>query len=267
MTLYTVVAALLGGTLVLFAAGITIFVGWTRFGIALSAAPSKVGELVPHLGVLLVVQVLNELARHRGQKLSWSLGWNITDQIYMIEGGIVPAIQSIATPSLTVYFSFMYLYGYIFLTGFPLLAYFALEDLRHLKVTVLAYSLNYFLGLVLYTMFISYGPRNLIPDQVDSLLYTAYPGVQLLTSEVNSNTNVFPSLHASLSGTAVLLARRTRSTYPRWYLLTLPLAASIILSTMYLGIHWATDVVAGIALGYACVWLGDRYADLRTVVS
>lgn len=267
MTLLSVVFGLLVVATVLLAAGTTLFVGWRRLAASLTDAPEKLRDLLPHLGVLVFVLLVNRVARHRGQELSWTLGLNITDQIYALEGGLVATIQSFATPPLTVYFTFMYVYGYVFLTVFPFIAYFVLADTRPLKRTVLAYSLNYALGLVFYTLFISYGPRNLLPNQVESLLYTTYPGVQLLTSTVNSNTNVFPSLHSSLSVTAALLARQTIDAYPGWYLVSLLYTVSIVWSTMYLGIHWATDVVAGAVLAYVCVRLADRYANLRSLWS
>ncbi|MFB6172654.1 MAG: phosphatase PAP2 family protein [Haloarculaceae archaeon] len=263
MTLLSVVVTLLGVAGVLLATATTLFVGWRRLAGRLRHAPSVLRDLLPHLVVLVLVLLVNRIARHRGQDISWALGWNITDQIHMLEGGVVASIQSIAAPPLTAYFSFMYVYGYVFVTVFPFVAYFALEDTRPLKQTVLAYSLNYALGLVFYTLFISYGPRNLMPDQVQPLLYSSYPEVQLLTAMVNSNTNVFPSLHSSLSVTSALLAHRTADEYPNWYRIALVFAGSIVVSTMYLGIHWATDVVAGACLAYVCVRVAGRYADLR----
>jgi len=221
--------------------------------------------VLPHLGLLVGVLVLNRLFRHLGQEISWILNWNITGLIYGAEEELVVAIQSIAAPYLTWYFAFMYLYGYTFVVVFPLLAYWVLEDPRPIRETILAYAVNYGLGLVAYTLFISYGPRNLLPDLVDSLLYSTYPQIQFLTSTVNANTNVFPSLHSSLSVTVLLLAYRTRGVYPGWFLLTIPIVGSIVLATMYLGIHWAIDVLAGALLAVVSVHIAARYHDIDGV--
>jgi len=212
----------------------------------------------PSIGVLAVVLVLNSIIRDAGGDLSWLIGINITGSIHAIEGALVADIQSLASPPVTEYFSFIYVYGYAFLLIFPVVLYLALEDSEPLREMTIAYTLNYAIGLVCYILFISYGPRNLIADQVQSLLYTDWPKSQLITSQVNRNTNVFPSLHSSLSTSVALLAYRTRDEYPEWAVLAVPAAVSVTIATMYLGIHWGTDVLTGITLGAVSVYAARR---------
>ncbi|WP_435333599.1 phosphatase PAP2 family protein [Haloarchaeobius sp. TZWWS8] len=261
MSLVAVTGSVLLGTLVLYLlAGIVVLdraaLARVRHGIR-----GKLIALKPYLAVLVVVMLINRVAREAGPDLSWVLGWNITDELFAIEGHLVATVQSVQTPWLTQYFSFIYLPGYVFLLTFPFVLYLAHRDVRPLKETVLSYTLNYSIGLVFYVLFISYGPRNLLPDAVEPLLYSTYPDTQLLTGEVNSNSNVFPSLHSSMSVTAATLAFRNHDAYPRWTPVALWLAVSVCLATMYLGIHWGTDVVAGIVLGVGSVWLAKRGVD------
>ena len=216
-------------------------------------------EVAPSIGILLCVLILNALVRDATQELSWVIGWNITPLIRDIEGGFVILVQSFATPALTTYFSYIYVFGYVFLLVFPFIAYAALSDQDHLKSLLIAYTLNYGLGLICYIIFIAYGPRNSLGGQVDSLLYTTYPQFQFLTSTVNVNTNVFPSLHTSLSVTVALLAFYSRREYPIWFWISILLATSVVISTMYLGIHWLVDVIAGILLAVVSVELARRY--------
>lgn len=219
----------------------------------LDRLPDRVRELLPYGLFLGGVLAVNQVARRLGPEISWIIGWNVTGVIYAVEGEFVAWVQSVASPPLTVFFSAAYLVGYSLLLVVPVVAYARLPDLARLKETVVAYGLNYLVGLVLYVLLISYGPRNLMPGRVDSLLYVTFPRTQLVTSQVNSNTNVFPSLHASLSTTVAIQAWHTRSAYGWWAATAVPLAVCVVVSTMYLGIHWATDVVAGIALGAAAV--------------
>lgn len=261
MSLAEITGFVLVGELLMLGAATTFVIGPTGLNRARRQFRDRLRDVYPHLGLLLVVLGVNKVAREYGPELSWLIGWNITSRIHRLEGNFVGTVQSVARPEITMYFSFMYIYGYVFLLVFPFIAYFALADERPLKKAAVAFAVNYSLGLVCYILFISYGPRNLIPDVVHPLLYSTYPESQILTGQVNANTNVFPSLHTSLSVSSALLAFQTRDSYPRWAVIAIPMAASIIVATMYLGIHWATDVCAGSVLGVGSVLIADRYVS------
>ncbi len=47
--------------------------------------------------------------------------------------------------------------------------------------------------------------------------------------------------------------------YPKWFVVATVLAVSVAVSTMYLGIHWLIDVLAGIALAHASVALAGQF--------
>jgi membrane-associated phospholipid phosphatase len=64
-----------------------------------------------------------------------------------------------------------------------------------------------------------------------------------------------------LSTTVAGLAYQTRDSYPVWFVVAVALAVSIVGATMYLGIHWATDVLAGFVLAAIALWVARRYGD------
>lgn len=239
-------------------AGMTLLsVSWSQVRQLRQEWRSRVREVLPMAGVVVAVLLFNRFARQVLDVLSWEIGWKATGTIYAIEGDFIAHLQSIAFHELTVYFSFVYVYCYAFLLIFPVIAYFLLSDTIHFRRLLAAYSFNYVVGLLLYLSVVAYGPRNVMPD-LPVVLYEFRPNVQYLTREVNSSTNVFPSLHTSISTTVALFAKRTRRYYPSWTIVTLFLAPSVIISTMYLSIHWATDVVAGALLGILSVRFADR---------
>lgn len=218
-------------------------------------------EITPFALVLVGALVVNKGLQNASRTISWVLDLNITWKIYAMEGQFVVYLQSLVPEGLRLYFSVMYVVGYVVLLVFPLIAYCLIEEDRYAKEIILAYAVNYGFGILLYSMFIAYGPRNLLPDLVQQPLFHDTPEVMLLTSFVNSNTNVFPSLHTSLSVSAMVLAWRTRSVVPHWAAIATVITASVALSTMFLGIHWVTDVVAGVFLGSVATLLAVELVD------
>lgn len=258
MSLLTLLAELVVVVGTLIALTTFVVVGRPRLAQLCRHRRERLRDVFPSLVLLGIVLVINRVARQLAPELSWIIGFRITDLIYSLEGTFVAWVQSFATPVATTYFMYVYVYGYVYLLVFPLVAYLALENLGPLRETILAYTFNYAIGLTCYILFVAYGPRNLMPELVESLLISGWPESALLTSEINVNTNVFPSLHTSLSVTVALLAYRTRRVYPGWLAIAVPLAGSVAVATMYLGIHWAIDVVGGTILGVVSVWLVTR---------
>ena len=220
----------------------------------------QVRRTLPYFVFLGIVLGSMATLRSVGSDLSWRVGFELGSVLYDVEGGtIVLAVQSI--PNAKLFFAVVYVLGYVYLLSFPFLAYFLSTDLRPFRTLSLAYAFNYVVGVILYIAFVAYGPRNYYNLGAAEVLYNTWPKSQLLTSMVNTNTNVFPSLHSSVSTTIAIMAVKTRDRYPLWTPIAVVLAASVCLSTMYLAIHWATDVVAGIALAFLSVWFAERYDE------
>ncbi|WP_222915395.1 phosphatase PAP2 family protein [Natrinema sp. SYSU A 869] len=229
-----------------------------------STLPRTVAELerrgraiAPYLGVTLLVLLAKRWTHNRSLELSHALDWDITAEIYAVEGSFVASLQAIVPDALIGFFSAMYMFGFPYLLVTALALYFLLPTQRRFKELLVAYALNTLIGSVFYTLFIAYGPRNHLPT-VNGLMYEFYPQTQELTAEVSANTNVFPSLHTSLAVIVTLFAWRSRREYPRWFSLASAVATFVVFSTMYLGIHWLIDVVAGIVLGIWCVLTAER---------
>lgn len=68
--------------------------------------------------------------------------------------------------------------------------------------------------------------------------------------------NCFPSMHTSIAFAMMLLALREKGRWFRYLLVAY--TGSVIFSTLYMGIHWVLDVVAGLALGWIATKLADR---------
>jgi len=245
---------------------VAVVTGWHRRALAGRVnVRDRSRALWPYVGLLGLVLVFNGIVRPRVDDVSTAFGINFTDAIFAFEGEFVAHLQDLVPEPLFLYFSAAYIVGYVVLLAFPPFAYVVLDDVEHVAALFVAYATNYFLGALCYIAVVAHGPRNWRPELFEQPLYTTIPDVMYLTSAVNTNTNVFPSLHTSMAVTVLAFAVITRKEYPRWLAITGVLAPSVVLATMVLGIHWLTDVIAGTALALLSVgvarWTVARFRD------
>lgn len=229
----------------------------------------RVREITPYVAIAAGAFLFKQLTHEASLELSRTLDWNITGTLYAAEGLFVANLQASTPEASFGFFSVMYMFGFPYLLLVPVVLYFLLPSQRRLKQLLVAYVLNYAIGALCYTLFIAYGPRNWIDEHVEGTMYQLYPETQELTAAVSSNTDVFPSLHTSMAVVALVFAWKTRQEYPRWFPLAAAVTACVVLSTMVLGIHWLSDVVAGVVLGVGSViaarWIVARLESYRDV--
>ncbi len=261
MDLITILLIVVGGVLAMTMATSVIVIGLDSISEARSELRYQLRESGPYLVGLGIIYLLNKLAHEVSEPIAQVIGINITNTLRAIEGGFVGQLQALFPAEAVWYFSFVYVFGFAFMLIFPIIAYLLLPTQRYLKELLVAYIINYSTGTVFYTLFIAYGPRRAIPGVVAQPMFERFPDIMTLTAAINTSSNVFPSLHASMAITVMLLAWRTRGHYPRWLWVCGLFGVSIVISTMYLGIHWLVDVVAGVVLAFASVYIARRFVD------
>lgn len=94
--------------------------------------------------------------------------------------------------------------------------------------------------------------------------FAADPAITVI--DARPITDAFPSGHAAMAVAGAIAGSRALpgSAWAWW-----PLAAIIAVSRVYIGVHWPSDVVAGVAIGIAAAWfvLGGRSPRHRRVES
>ncbi len=168
-----------------------------------------------------------------------------TDLIYAIEGNAVAVLQPDPIPTLIALFVAVYLLVY---PALLLGTYIGLKY-RHGRTRALDYVTTYTTVLVVSMPFFYFAPVGVTGyylDGVEPVLYESTGPIQVVMKNVDTLQKAFPSLHAGLAGTAALYAPRG---YER---LSWAITGAILASTVYLGIHWLTDLVVGLAVAYGC---------------
>ncbi len=179
---------------------------------------------------------------------------DFTPDIYKLEGNIVAVFQHwFENPLLTNFATFFYVVVFTALIAASLGLY------AHPKSRPLFYAfcyaiiINYIIAIPFYLFFPvdevwSYNPqvRFLIPD--------VFPSFEHSYRALSGINNCFPSLHTSISATVALLALRSGNRV--WSGLALASCGIIIFSIFYLGIHWLTDTMGGLALALFAVKMG-----------
>ncbi|HWI61267.1 MAG TPA: phosphatase PAP2 family protein, partial [Symbiobacteriaceae bacterium] len=154
---------------------------------------------------------------------------------------------------LTHSLTFVYIIVFPLLMLSSLVVYSARNDLESLKRLLTGYWLNYLVAVPFYIWMPvkeawagTAGVRFLIP--------VAYPAFEAEYRVYSALDNCFPSLHTSLAVTYALIAWRCG--YRRLAIVLSVAAGLVMLSTLYLGVHWVPDLFAGVALAtVASGWL------------
>lgn len=103
------------------------------------------------------------------------------------------------------------------------------------------------------------GPRSAIAHQVPlDTTPVARAIAETLNELEHTKFDVFPSGHTMIAVAVLMVAfRRARKAF--WWLL--PVAACLVISTVYCRYHYVVDVIAGTVLAFATVPLADRWYD------
>jgi membrane-associated phospholipid phosphatase len=180
-----------------------------------------------------------------------------TQGIHAVEGDMVKQVQTLRWPPLTWFLAYAYL---IVLPALVLGLMIVLDHYRDhatLRVLLLSCIGNYALVVPFYVLVPVREVHLYLPD-VRLLLDDVHPELIRLIRPMSGADNCFPSFHAALSVSLALVAFRSRIT--ALSLLTSVLAAAVVFSTVYIGVHWVLDVAAGIVSGAAVYAIAARAA-------
>ena len=200
--------------------------------------------------VINLVETTIETALRQNWGAGHDLGFQLARAAHFFEGGLTLAGWDGASPLVIYGYSIAYFFvllALVVVTGWAL----ARRANPHpFRVFALAVAVDYAVSLPFF-LFFPVPERWAWPDSGAILLSDLWaPQLIEIFRPFSGLDNCFPSFHVSLTTVVVGLAFVEHLRY-RWAALWLGLL--VILSTAVLGIHWLTDIAAGLATGILAV--------------
>ena len=168
-------------------------------------------------------------------------------------------MQRLIRPHLNdLFYTFYATYYFIALTPGVILW---IRDRPTARRFVFTLMVVYYVSYAGYFAIPALGPRFAQASEYTVSLVTT-PIAHWINDTINNlektKYDVFPSGHTMISVAVLLVAwKRARDVF--WYLL--PVATGLIIATVYCRYHYVVDVIAGTALAFLTVPLGDRLYD------
>lgn len=212
----------------------------------------------PYVLLAAVVYGLMQAQFPLQRELNLFVNYDCTPYIEYLEGDLVACFQNHVYPALTYLMTFVYLvlFSSVMIFTFLILAY--TGNMTALKRFSLVFILNYLIAFPFYLLFPVRVTGYTLPD-VQPLMYELHPTIYAGITTVDPLDNCFPSLHAALVFSALLVVYTTDlERYKIFLTFAFP---TIVFATLYLGVHWVTDIAAGMILSVFTFCIANHYGE------
>ena len=232
-------------------------------------ARKRLWKYIPYL--LLIALLMLILMVETKFDIVWTqdiIKLDFTHFIYSLEGDFVETFQSFFWNAYAKWW-FIFVYTIIYgLLYYFFVLYFTVwvDDERMLKKITNAFLFTYIIAMPFYLFFpvnevwtthVMYEPYNY--GHTIGVLHDALPGSEAYLYTICSINNCFPSLHTSFSLTIFFLLIINDFLWRRYLLPVVGLfSISVVIATLYLGVHWVTDVIAGALLAILVTYLSQH---------
>jgi len=183
------------------------------------------------------------------------VGHDFANEIKGIEGDTVYWFSQNWTPILVYFFVIMYIAVYPFTLWFAPTYFLLLNKKKSMKTLAYGLLLIYVIALPFYLFM----PITNVYTHynVSSALETVIPSVESFFYSTTTQNNCLPSLHTAMTiliAYSVSLTGNKKLTYFAYFTMI-----AVIISVIYLSIHWITDVIAGALLAVGVIFILRRF--------
>lgn len=183
------------------------------------------------------------------------IGMDFAAIFQTIEGDLVFWFSHTWMPGLVVFFVIMYIVVYPFTLWFSPLYFFVTDEKKAMKTLAYGLLIIYVIALPFYLFLPVTNVYTF--HKIDSALTMALPTVENFFYATTTCNNCFPSLHVAVTlliARSVSLTNNKKYTYFSYFC-----AIAVIISVIYLAIHWILDVIGGIILAFTVFFILNHY--------
>ena len=183
------------------------------------------------------------------------IGHDFANNIKDIEGDFVYWFSQNWTPIFVYFFVLMYIGVYSFILWFSPVYFLLTNNKKAMKT--LAYGL-FFIYIIALPFYLFLPIKNVYTYyNVSSALETVIPSVERFFYSTTTQNNCLPSLHTAMTilvAYSVSLTGNKKLTHFAYFTMI-----SVIISVIYLSIHWVLDVISGAVLAIGVILILKRY--------
>jgi len=183
------------------------------------------------------------------------IGYDYVNVIKNFEGDTVFWFSQQWTPALVYFFVIMYIAVYPFTLWFSITYFLITDEKKSMKNLAYGLLLIYSIALPFY-LFVPitnvYTYYN-----IGSALETVIPSVEQFFYSTTTQNNCLPSLHTAMTilvAWSIHITGNKKLSYFAYFTMI-----SVILSVIYLSIHWITDVICGVLVAAVVIFILHRY--------
>lgn len=183
------------------------------------------------------------------------VGIDFASVLQSFEGDAVFWFSQHWTPVLVYFFVFIYIGVHPFMLWFSPFYFFVADEKKSMKTYSYGLLLIYMVALPFYLLmpitnvYKYYG--------LESALETVIPTVEQFFYATTTQNNCLPSLHVAMSiliAWSIRLTGNKRLTFFAFFYMV-----CVIISVIYLAIHWITDVICGMTLAIMVIFVLNRF--------
>ena len=157
-----------------------------------------------------------------------------------LEGNIIGQLPHLWHPLLVTFFVMIYIIIYPFTLWFSPFYFLIAGKVSAMKSLAYGLFIMYICTLPFYLFFPVTNVYTFMESP--SALSMALPGIEKFFYTTTTSNNCFPSLHVAMTILIAYTAWKTQN--QRYFVFTSVIAIMVIISVMYLAIHWITDVLS-----------------------